>query len=192
MSFSLGLITQREQLINHPKIESLLYVQKGKLYQLLLPRVVQEFDLETETPTSKVAGVVGKHIDKYSIVSFTRKEIIGDSWTYLNESAKMYFQSGQILNEEVLNMKNVPSDLGSDDIVSIDHSDLVSESQPDYPRIPAAIIGCVPFCIPKLRGANIVTGLFTNNSVMQSLKQYNDGAFQWIQAVKIIRKRYIS
>ena len=87
--FSLGSITQIEQLINHPEIESLLYVQKGKLYQLLLPRVVQEFDLEIESPTSKVVGVVGKYINKYSVVSFTRKEILGDFWTYLNESAQM-------------------------------------------------------------------------------------------------------
>ena len=188
VTFTLGSITQREQLISHPEIESLLYVQKGKLYQLFLPRVVQEFDLDTESSTSKVAGVVGKNIDKYSVVSFTRKEILGDFWTYVNESASTYFHGGQILNEDVFTMKTVPSDLGSDDIVSIDQTDLADESQPDYPCTPAVIIGCVPFCIPKLRGADIVTGPLTNDQVMDSLKQYHEGAMQWIQAVKKHKK----
>ena len=68
--------------------------------------MVQGFDLETKIPTPKVTGVLGKNIDKYSVISFTHKEIFGDFWTYLNGSSKLYFTSGSALNDDVFR-KNV-------------------------------------------------------------------------------------
>ena len=111
--FSLGSKFQREQFLNHPEVESLLYVQKGKLYQMFLPHTIQEFDEETDIPTSKVTGVLGKNIDKYSVLSFTRKEIFGDFWTYLNKSSKLYFASGLHLTEEVFKKTHYPQTLGA-------------------------------------------------------------------------------
>ena len=150
--------------------------------------MVQEFDSDTEASTAKVTGVLGKHVDKYSIVSFTRKEILGDFWTYITESSKMYFVGGSALNDDVFKTSSVPSELGSDDIVSIDDMDLNDNSQIDYPCPPAVIIGCVPYCIPKLRGVSIVTGPLKNKPVLESLKQYHDCAYQWVQAVKNHKK----
>ena len=136
LSFSLWYKFRRKLFLNHPEVKSLLYVQKGTLSQVFFLRVVQEFDPETEILTSKVAGAIEKHVDKYSVVSFAQKEIFGDFWTFLNESSKIYFTSGIVLNDNVFQTSNVPSELGSNDIVNIKGIDVEDRNQLDYPSPP--------------------------------------------------------
>ena len=105
-----------------------------------------------------VVGALGKHVNKYSVVSFTQKEIFGDFWTYLNEFSKMYFTSGIVLNGNIFQTSTVTSELGINDIVNIKGLDVDDIKQLDYPCPPVAIIGCVTVSIQRLRGVTIVIG----------------------------------
>ena len=182
MQFTAGSIYDREKLINHPEVESLLYVQKNKLYQLFLPRTILDYE-NIETPIAKVAGVLGRNIDNYNIVSFTNKEILGDFWTYINSAHQSAFTAGTEIDDVVFEDNDPPSDSSLTSAVELDKEGQEVKRY-DYPCTPPVIIGCVPFCIPKLRGVRIVTGSLENVTVLDSLKQYHELALLWAVSVK--------
>ena len=180
VQFTTGNPFQREKLLNHPELESLLYVQKGKLYQLFIPRTLCTYE-DSDTPTSKVAGVLGRNVDKYNIISFSNTEILGDFWSYVpNTTRDSIFLGGTDMDNDIFEVKDASSE---HDAVTID-----AEGQEvkhyDYPCSPPVIIGSVPFCIPKLRGVTITTGSLQSGEVLDSLKNYHQAAYLWAMAVK--------
>ena len=177
----------RTSFINHPDIEALLFVSKGKLYKLNLPKVVQEFDDDNSEVTTKVCGVLGRSVDKYSPVSFTDKEILGNLWTFMTEPLKAHFIAGPIIDER--SFKIPPSD-SEDDIVNLDEDgkESADKYQYQYPCTPPVIIGSVPMCIPKLRGAKITTGSLKNETVLESLRTYHELAAVWADLILAHKK----
>ena len=83
--------------------------------QRLKPKAIQEFDDEGLVST-KVCGVLGKNVKKYSVVSFTDTELLGNVWTFLNNSLKDHFSSGPGIEEQVF----VPPSDSEEEIVHLD------------------------------------------------------------------------
>ena len=180
IQFTTGNTSQREKLLNHPELESLLYVQKGKLYQLFLPRTLCTYE-DSDTPTSKVAGVLGKTVDKYNIVSFSHNEILGDFWSYVpNTTRDSIFLGGTDMDNDIFEVKDASSET---DAVAID-AEGQEVKQYDYPCSPPVIMGSVPFSIPKLRGVTVTTGSLQSTAVLESLKSYHTAAYYWAMTIK--------
>ena len=136
---------------------------------------------DLDAPASKVAGALGRNIDKYNIVSFPNKEILGDFWTYVPSTAKdSAFSGGIEIDDNIFEIKDTSSGI---DAVNID-ADGQEIKHYDYPCPPPVIIGCVPFCIPKLRGTKVITGSLQSGEVLDSLKKYHQAAYLWAMAVK--------
>ena len=74
----------RNAFLNHPEVEAFLFVSKGKLYPLNLPKMIQEFEDDKHEITTKLYGVLGHSIHQYSPMSFTNKEILENFWTFMN------------------------------------------------------------------------------------------------------------
>ena len=180
--FLLGSLSMRTTFLNHPEVDALLFISKGKLYQLNLPKIVQEFD-DNEIIT-KVCGVLGKSVQQYSPVSFTDNELLGNFWTFMNETLKHHFIVGTVIDKD--SFKSPPSDIG-DGIVHIDASGNESGNY-QYPCTPPVIIGSVPICIPKLKGVRITTGSLKNDTVLESLRSYHELAAQWADLVLAHKK----
>ena len=170
----------RSTLLNHPELEALLFVSKGKLHQLNIPRIVQEFEENEHEITTKVCGVLGRSVDQYTPMSFDHREILGNFWTFMNDNLKTHFNSGPVIDKE--SFKTSPSDNEDSDIVNIDEHGQESGNY-QYPCTPPVIIGLIPMCIPKLKGAKITTGSLKNNHVMESLRSYHELAAQWAEMV---------
>ena len=93
--YAQGDIQKRVKLLNHPEIESLLFIHKKKLHQLFLSCTVQEFD-EQDTCSDKIGGVLGKDVNKYTIMNFDQNKIMENFVTYLTESTNKLFKSGSV------------------------------------------------------------------------------------------------
>ena len=135
--------------------------------------------------TSKVAGVLGRNVDKYNIVSFSNTEILGDFWSYVpNTTRDSIFLGGTDMDNNIFEVKDVSSEI---DAVAI-NAEGQEVKQYDYPCTPPVIIGSVPFCIPKLLGATITTGSLQNTALLESLKKYHESTYLWAIAIQLHKK----
>ena len=78
-----------------------------------------------DSPTSKVAGVLGHNVDKYNIVSFPNKENLGDFWTFVNIIEKSAFAGGSEIKDSLFEDTEQPSDT---DLANANTIDQINES----------------------------------------------------------------
>ena len=84
--------------MSHPDVESLLVHENGRLFELHLARLVNEFDpFDPSVCTTKLGGVLGKSLVSSTIVSVTSKDALTDFTTFVEDTKNSTFKSGDVI-----------------------------------------------------------------------------------------------
>ena len=141
----------------HIPKQSLSYSSpKNTLTELFHPQLVKEFDLDG-TCAIKLAGVIGKTLGKYSIISIAAFEALSDVLTFWTEENLNNFAKGEKIPKKLF--RNEAKEKGTD-------------NKPWVPSLHPVALFRVPVCIPKLHGHQVETGLVTKPNVHSSLQKY--------------------
>ena len=151
--FVMGDYQKRDDLLSHPQVESILFITKNNLTELFHPQLVKEFGLDG-TCTIKLAGVIGKTLENYSIISIAASEALSDVLTFWTEENLNNFAKGEKIQKKLF--RNETKEKGTD-------------NKPWVPSLHLVALFRVPVCIPKLRGYQVKTGLVTKPNVRSSL-----------------------
>ena len=163
----MGDYQTRDDLLSHPQIESILFISKNHLTEIFYPQLVKEFD-QDGTCTIKLAGIIGKTLGNYSIISISASEALSDVLTFWTEGNLSYFSCGE----------TIPAEMFRNDVKKTDKDD-----KPWIPSLHPVALFRAPVCIPKLRGHSIETGLVTKQSVRTSLQNYSRQAVDWFDVM---------
>ena len=126
--------------------------------------MVKEFDPDG-TCTIKLAGVIGKTLGNYSIISIVASEALSDVLTFWTDENLNNFTKGDQIPKKLF--RNEAKAKGTD-------------NKPWVPSLHPVTLFRVPVCIPKLRGYQVETGLVTKPSVRLSLQKYTRLAVDWL------------
>ena len=106
----MGDYQKRDDLLSHPQVESILFITKNNLTELFHPQLVKEFGLDG-TCTIKLAGVIGKTLENYSIISIAASEALSDVLTFWTEENLNNFAKGEKIPKNYLEMKQKKKEL---------------------------------------------------------------------------------
>ena len=163
--FIQGNTQKSEDLISHPQVESLLFLNKNNLIEMFFPRIVKEFDCSGSCSTT-VGGVIGKTAENCSIVSIPTTEAFSDIITCWTKDNLVTYQRGNEL----------PADLFRPSI------DSTKEKPWTLSLHPVALFR-IPSCIIKLKGYCVITGSTSKQSVRLSLQTYCCTAVDWLDVI---------
>ena len=151
----MGDYQKRDDLLSYPQIESILFITKNQLTKLFYPELVKEFEPDG-TCTIKLAGVIGKTLRNYSIISFSAFEALSDVLKFWTQENLTYFTCGETIPTEMF--RNATND---------------NNDKPWFPSLHPVALFHAPICIPKLRGYTIDMGLVTKKTIRTSLQNYS-------------------
>ena len=167
--FVRGDLKKREQLIQHPHVESFLFVSHDKLYELFCPKLVTTFDLSNPTDTNTtLGGVIGTNLAELTTLSFSADQAFGATYVVVTECASL-FPTGKTLPETIYSSK--PDD-----------------GKPEAPSSHPLNVSMIPLFLPKIKGHKIKTGDIRRPVVLQSLSNYHPMARLWIDNIIAMRK----
>ncbi len=161
----MGDYQKRDDLLSHPQVESILFITKNQLTELFYPQLVKEFDANG-TCTIKLAGVIGKTLGNYSIISISASEAFSDVLTFWTNDNLQNFIRGETIPAEKFKKTAIEK-----------------IEKPWVPSLHPVALFRTPICIPKLRGHTIDTGLITKPVVRASLQNYSRLAVDWFDVI---------
>ena len=134
-----GDLVKRGQLLQHPHVESLLFVSQDKLHELFCPKLVTAFDVDNPTDCpNKLGGVIGDNLLELATLSFSAEDTFGDT-VLLHKEHESPFRQGVTIPVTSFHAKK-------------------DDKLPIAPFIHSISIMSFPLFIPKTRGVKIVTG----------------------------------
>ena len=129
-----GNLQKRGQLLLLLKVVSLLVHKNGRLFDLYLACLINEFDpFDPSVFTTKLGGVLDKSLVSTTFVSVTSKDALTDFTIIVEDTKKSTFKSGDPIEALCFETTDDPT-------------------KPKPPTANPVSIMRVPLCIPRLRG----------------------------------------